>query len=482
MVLHHRSHITRSIRAGKAWLVAAALVLAAVVGCQNNSDRDLIARDRRMQEDQIYALQDYINQYQQLVCRYRSENCALKRQLSEGYAIEPQPSEAQPTPRDRQGGSTPKSSPQFQTPVTPGGKEQQPPAKTPKIETPDVPPLKTTTTDEGASSNEAQVGDVESQGDSSPRVLAASYNEPAQNSAPGDTAPGDQAPGEAASAAGPPAPIAANEQAAPAVLTPSESASNMMLSGEVVTNDSGGGPRLMIDVAPFAASGRVEWFDGSASLMLLATGDDGQQQSIGRWDFNPHDVRAAIDPSANEPTMRFFVELPAGTPIGASTQLWVRLVPRDGAKLLAHANVDLARPGLFSSRADKLWPTEEAVVAASYVDESKVPAVPAADVATTINEGNWAIAAPGRPANLPPEARDASGGGGWRVSTEPMPVVLASGTEVLAPPTVERPVPKARSKPEAVAAKPLHPPGWTPERAGESTRRVASRPSWSASR
>jgi len=54
-----------------------------IAGCQSNSDRDLIARDRRMQEDQMWAMQDYLQQYQQLICRFRSENASLRRQLNE---------------------------------------------------------------------------------------------------------------------------------------------------------------------------------------------------------------------------------------------------------------------------------------------------------------------------------------------------------------------------------------------------------------
>ena len=50
-----------------------------IAGCQSNADRDLIARDRRMQEDQMWAMQDYIQQYQQLVCQFRSENASLRR-------------------------------------------------------------------------------------------------------------------------------------------------------------------------------------------------------------------------------------------------------------------------------------------------------------------------------------------------------------------------------------------------------------------
>ena len=43
----------------------------------------------------------------------------------------------------------------------------------------------------------------------------------------------------------------------------------ILLTGEVVANDDGGGPRLAIEVVPFDATGRVESFDGKVSLMLL---------------------------------------------------------------------------------------------------------------------------------------------------------------------------------------------------------------------
>jgi hypothetical protein len=469
-VLQHRSHTTRSFRAGTAWLAGAALSIAAVVGCHNNSERDLIARDRRMQEDQIYALQDYISQYQQLVCRYRSENESLRRKLSDGRVAEPEPEPSEPRPRTRDRSSAPTSTPQFQAPQTPSSEEQSPPPPAPPvIEAPDVPPLKTTTTGEAALTNDSLVSEVAVPDDSSPRVLVASHDETTQNEASGETA----------SAAGEPGRFIANEPTAPAVHAQSDSAINVMLSGEVVANDAGGGPRLMVDVVPFDASGRVEAFDGSVSLMLLTSGDDGRQRSIGRWDFGPNDVRAAIDTSASEPTIRFFVELPAGAAVSEATQLWVRLVPRDGAKLLAYANVDLAQPGVFSSRTDKLWPTEEAVLAASYVEESSTPA---SDVATTMSEGDWAIAEPGKPANLPPEAQDSSGGGGWRLSTEPMPAVVASSTALSPPPAIEPLVRHENPTPVADAARPAKRPGWSPERSGESARRVATRPNWSATR
>src|ERR1044072_4982447 len=80
IVLHYRSQTTRSNRAKKAWRTWAALAWLFMSGSQSNAERDLVARDRRLQEDQLYAMQDYISQYQQLVCRIRSENASLRRQ------------------------------------------------------------------------------------------------------------------------------------------------------------------------------------------------------------------------------------------------------------------------------------------------------------------------------------------------------------------------------------------------------------------
>ena len=71
--------------------------------------------------------------------------------------------------------------------------------------------------------------------------------------------------------------------------------------------------------------------------------------------------------------MRFFVELPKETPIDAATEFWLRLVPRDGPKRLTHAKVELSQPGVFSSHTNKIWPAEEAVIAANYTEPLPPP-------------------------------------------------------------------------------------------------------------
>ena len=227
-------------------------------------------------------------------------------------------------------------------------------------------------------------------------MLQASYEEPVPHNALHNAADG-----AVASAACDAAAQSDADTRTVAALASGEAASDILVSGEVVENDAGG-PRLAIDVTPFDESGRVHPFDGNVSLMILSPGANGTKQSVGRWDFNAKEVHASIDPSANEPTMRFHVELPAGTAVGNSTQLWVRLVPAEGQKQLAHANVDLTRPGVFSSQTNKIWKSEESVLAASYEEpvDRVAELTESPDTPATMNEGTWATAAPGRPANL----------------------------------------------------------------------------------
>lgn len=456
-------------------------MLLVLTGCQtDNSQRDLIARDRRMQEDQVYAMQDYVRQYQNLVCQYRSENASLRRQLAQSSDTGPDQSEPQPMPATRRPSAP--SAPQFQTPQTPSENQQQP--EDPQIDVPavpDVPPLKSSAWNDPNHDIEIAPSDDDGQNESNPHVLTATYEEPVKDSQPAEQL------------------AVQNESAiAEPALRPKmgrlsgETTGDVMLSGEVLASEPGGGQRLVVDVAPFDKSGRVEAFDGSASVMLLEPNASGERRALGRWDFGREYVRSAIDTNSSEPTMRFLIELPEGTTVGDNSQLWVRLVSSDGAKLLSHASVDLTQPGQFASKTNRVWPSEETVVAASY-EEPVNPAeqnAPSADVATTLTEGHWAVAAPGQPSNLP-EGFDTEAKG-WRTSRVPIPPVMANFAEESPRESLNKLRDQIRhSQQEAASNKtaekvaekaPVVRPGWAPERAGQSPQRLATRPSWSAKR
>jgi hypothetical protein len=416
-----------------------------IAGCQSNSDRDLIARDRRMQEDQMWAMQDYLQQYQQLICRFRSENASLRRQLNEERSgivdTSPQPATRMPV----------NAAPMRPTPNYPN---TPPPAVEPKqsppsnIEIPDVPPLKQGTSIDIRNQNQSVA-------DGSGNVGPGRYAQLASYETLVD--------GAAASAARSPA----TRDASMVAISP-----DVLLSGEVVANDNGGGPRLTIDVQTLDQSGHITRFDGDISLALL-TSESGIQHRTARWDFGTDDVRSATDTTASEPTMRFRTELPAGTKVDGATELWAKLAPTDGARLFSHAKVNLAKPGTFSSRTDKVWASEESVVPASYVDTSAQPE----ETTSPINDSEWSTAMPGKPAILPPESNEATGG--WKPASGPLPAIVENAQ---APATmqVERPKPIEPAPPKTPLVEVARKPSWTPDRPGKQSQ--PTRPTWSATR
>jgi hypothetical protein len=322
---------------------------------------------------------------------------------------------------------------------------------------PDVPPL-----NQGASSsNEIPPEPRE--------VLPASYFAPISKSRTPN--------GEAASAAGPTSANASQKAA---------NSPNILLSGEVVANETGGGPRLVIDIEPFDQTGHAAPFDGTLSLMLVASKGKGQKEKLSRWDFAADEVRSALVPDTNEPTMRFHIETPHDVKVADANELWVRLVPAGGGKMLTHAKIDLSRPGVFSSRTDKIWPSEESsIVAASYDEpvakpgEMSVPSDAPITPSTVapMTEGTWATAQPNKPANLPPESDRLTGG--WRASSEPMPAVVAP----VSPPTTasnEQPTTSLCKAKSSVTAAPAKKPTWSAERPGSTPNH--DRPAWSATR
>ena len=137
--------------------------------------------------------------------------------------------------------------------------------------------------------------------------------------------------------------------------------------------------------------------------------------------------------------------------------------------MLAHAGVDLNQPGLFSSRGDQRMPTASAVVMASHEElvepgtEDTASENTESNVAAPLSESAWAIAEPGKPANLPTKVQDTSGGGGWKASSQPMPAVMAQSIEPAPQQPLVTPRHTTASAPPSQAAKaPAGRPSWRP--------------------
>jgi hypothetical protein len=438
----------RSLQTRIGWVPLAAMTCAALssilsAGCQSSGQYDQVARELRMQEDELYALEDYLDQYQKLVCKYRSENAALKRQLAENGAT---PSKTRPSNGSRRA----PTGPSINVPPADG----TPPSE---VESPEIPPLEETTSNDSNSTARGRRlrGRVKLAG--------------------GQIADGEVVHAQAIAFE----PVAS----APAV-------SDVWLHGEVVANQTGGGPRMLVKVEPLDAEGRPIAFSGPLSLMLMGPVEGGVQVPVARWDYRPQDVRAALSADGDGKTIQFHLELPPDTPTSDGTQLWVRLLQRQGAKLLAHADIKLQEPGLFSSRSEvrsdhaagsPLDADTAPMVATAGEDGGAMP-TGTASASSEVFDGGWTIARPGQPGGITKDGEAEKND--WRATLEQPPSVAASSAAAKPKPRVSRP--RERTAPRNVAkAEPANRSAWSPERSAGAPRdvsRTATRPTWSATR
>ena len=190
----------------------------------------------------MWAMQDYIQQYQGLVCQFRSENASLRRQLNEmrtGTVVERGP---QPAPRTPNSPPATNSVPKFQD------------SPAPSAEMPDVPPLGQGTS---IDANNRYLPLAENE---KPRVELSRYAQLASYETPANSMAAQASERTAPDKLSAAARANSTTPDATAVISP-----DILLSGEVVANDSGGGPRLAIDIESFDQAGSNAKFDGNAN-------------------------------------------------------------------------------------------------------------------------------------------------------------------------------------------------------------------------
>jgi len=433
-----------------AWLPLVAMSCATLgsvlfVGCQSNAQYDQVARELRMQEDELYALEDYLDQYQKLVCKYRAENAALKRQLADDGVTSSMP-------RPENGARPAPAGPKIEVPAPKNGAPRPP-----DVDAPDIPPLEETAPGDSASNTRSR----KSRG---------------RAKLSGGTITDGMVTRAQAIAFEP--------------FEREQTVKEVWLHGEVVANATGGGPRILVRIQPLDAKGRAIAFQGPLSLMLMAPAEGGVRVPVARWDYRPQDVRAAVQAATDGDTIQFNLELPADTPISKDTQIWVRLLQRGGAKLLEHADIKLEEPGLFSSRSTD--GREDAAPAGSGRGAAPMAATADEHGATTAQtgqaaigsemiDGGWTIARPGRPAGM---AKDGEANNSdWRASLEPPPSITVRSPAAKPKPRVSRPR-EPRSSGNLTKTKTPKSATWMPDRSADAPTgvRTATRPTWSATR
>jgi hypothetical protein len=407
----------------------------------------------RQQEDQIYALQDDLANYQQLVCQYRAENESLKQQLADSQPVRTVPAKL-PANVDA-GKSRLKSSPEVpstQPPRQKGPRLGEPESQSgvPKLELgePEVPPLKDSSRDETQHPRETL--HATSQSPTLPMLHVVGYEvEP-------KCAHGDWPSCSVYGGGG-------------------EFPDQVILRGQVQKDSTAEGPRILADVECELASGQPVAYRGQMSLMVLDPGLPGRGASLARWEFTGNDLDQAAIQTFKGPALEFPLQLPASVPVNRPVELWVRLLQENGQKVLAHATIDLSRSGQFCS-AER--PSPPPVTQAVQV-EAAGPLV-AESRASNVQKTEWQVASPDHPVGLMISEETATSQ--WRAATQPIPEVPKAIERIESPQPVFAPVEasKLTFHPQPSDARPkCELSDWSPEPAA-SSKLVA--PVWSPSR
>jgi hypothetical protein len=388
------------------------LLAAILTGCRGGAQTDIVQREMRQQEDKIYAMEDYLAQYQQLLCDVRRENAQLRRQLAERQSA---PSTA-PDKKNEPAPWTPERSegPAISPPKSPSSTAPKIEPDAPSFEPagPEVPPLDTSQND--SSPDAVDRDGIDSAASREPQLLVAFAEEPSVEMP----------------VAGPP--------------------QHLWIDGEVVPGDDESGTRLLVDVEPLAAGGGPATFAGTLSLMVLDP--DGQQgaRSLARWDFSGEDLQRAADETTGGRAMRFRLQLPADAAIERPVELWARLLDDESGKLLAHVEIDFGHPGHFSSVRQS--PTDRQLAVQASV-HTVVESLPTLDQRPGWSQ--WQTARPGE-SNLLAE-RTGRAEGQWQAAAEPPPTAALGSPSAVLPAAAEE-----------ASAPPVHaelaPPRWSPTR------------------
>jgi hypothetical protein len=267
------------------------------LGCQaNNHNTDLLVAEARQKEDRVYKLQDYIEQYQQMLEACQHENESLRAQLAGGAPGAMVP--AKPIPRTQR------------EPLAPGAPSRgstAPPKMRDVLEIPGAP--------------DVQIG------------------EPFVPDRPGGPVPKSRpAPPKELPVPGPiegelPSPDSAIPRGDAATL-----AFNRMLTGGLDADNQPGDEGVMIVLEPRDEAGELIAPLGQLSLLLV---DPKTKQNIARWDFSDDDAAGAFRQTATARGLHFALPWPDEPPAARKLQVHARLVKPNGAKLLIDQEIKI---------------------------------------------------------------------------------------------------------------------------------------------
>jgi outer membrane murein-binding lipoprotein Lpp len=271
-------------------LAVAGLLLA---GCRSGGNNELVERELRWQEDQIYELEDALDSCESQLESAQRENAALKKELGGG---------------DRDRDPQPLSTPMLDFPSGPAA-----PAR-------------------GNRPNAKQ-------------RTAAPLVEPGVEIDPGEEfTPDIQAEGASSSKR-------ITDQRVDRIVL------NKQLTGGSNHSGRGGDAGVLVVFEPRNRAGQLLQVPGDVSIAVLDPTLQGPQSRVARWDFTAQEAGRQFKKTALGRGFHFELPWAGEPPTNKKLRLYVRYVAPDGRKLLTDMNIDIAPPTNREARSWRSVPT-----------------------------------------------------------------------------------------------------------------------------
>ncbi len=323
-------------------LTILALATLLVAGCSSGrkTNQELVERELRMQEDQIWWLRDQLDNAQCQLDSMQRENDSLRKETATGDTgampdrgtgpLTPPAVEMSPgSPRSP--AAPPSRRPtQLRRPADQGPPpEMSSPLIEPGIEMPsdDSPPPDSSDAPEMTLPSAASHDRGQSQ-----RARNVSHNEPADDGPVAETATA--------------APPADPHRAAKIVL-------NKRLTGGRNSDNRAGDEALSVVFEPRNSADQLIRAPGEVSIVVLDPAESGAAARVARWDFNTNDALSHFHTNGAAHGYRFELPWSGKPPTHDQLELFVRLKTPDGQRLIAAQTIRIVVPLLQPRQADQ---------------------------------------------------------------------------------------------------------------------------------
>ncbi len=341
----------RAIMKPLRYMVIFALSVSAV-GCKvSKQDAELLERDLRIQEDEIYSLRDCVDTYQHKLEACRQENRALRQELAaRGGSVDSMvpPSLDRGPAVDLGPAETYSPGAELSPPTESGDLREAPPFRRPAISPPDgavpegVPPdgarLEQLPLEEGEPAELVPAADGAMQGAAvagESGVAVAQYSQPREGAT--------RAKELLKRLSGP------TEE--PQIVDPvhdlevTEITLNKMLTGGMNRDKRHGDEGVMVVVEPRNPKNQIVEAFGDISIVVLDPALEGEAARVARWDITSQELEHRFRNRQLGRGFQLLLPWPGDPPQHSTLHLFVRFVAADGRKLIVDRPLEIEPPG-----------------------------------------------------------------------------------------------------------------------------------------